>query len=499
LPKAFDFAGGRAKYSDVVRDEEPGPPVAARLLDEIWDGLGGDPGRAVGLQAGGSVPSVFPASDLAQAAVAAAGLAVAELVGTVSGDWPEAQVDRTLASAWFVSSYRPLGWAPPAAWDPLGGDFLSGEGWIRLHTNAPHHRKVALDVLGVPPDREAVAGAVGAWKAGDLEEAVVQQGGAAAAMRTREEWAAHPQGAAVAAEPIVQRREVALDGSGGAGRENWWTRAGASGQGGVEDPAQPLAGLRILDLTRVLAGPVATRFLAGWGAEVLRIDPPDWDEPPLVPDITVGKRCARIDLQDPTGRRHLLDLLASADVVVHGYRPGALDRLGLGEEARRQTRPGIVDVGLDAYGWTGPWATRRGFDSLVQMSSGIAEAGMRAAGADRPVPLPFQALDHGTGYLLAASVLRGLTLLIRDGVSTTWRTSLARTAALLASAGGDAAPGPEASPAIDLGFAGANSMEPIEHTAWGDLRRLPSPVRVGGHGLAWSHAARPLGTDEAAW
>lgn len=494
--------------------------MAARLLESLWDGLGGERGGAVRLEGEESVASAFAASDLAQAAVAVAGLALAELVGTVTDAWPEVRADRGLANSWFVSSYRPIGWAPPPAWDPVGGNFLSGNGWIRLHTNAPHHRKVALEVLGVPPDREAVASAVGSWKAGDLEDEIVRAGGAAAAMRTEEEWAAHPQGAAVAAEPIIHRREVPLDTVGDAGRARWRIRTGDGRGAGVEDAARPLAGLRVLDLTRVLAGPIATRFLAGYGARVLRIDPPDWEEPPLVPDVTVGKRCARIDLRDPAGRRALLDLLAEADVVVHGYRPGALDGLGLGEAVRREVRPGLVDVSLDAYGWTGPWSARRGFDSLVQMSSGIAATGMAAAGSDRPVPLPFQALDHATGYLLAASVLRGLTLLVRDGVGTTWRGSLARTAALLVSAGGgDAAgssgsgaastPAPlDASPTRPMDHDAdrpgriedqASPSDGIEHTAWGDLRRLPSPVRVGGHGLAWDSPARPLGTDEAGW
>ena len=166
---------------------------------------------------------------------------------------------------------------------------------------------------------------------------------------------------------------------------------------------------QVLDLTRVLAGPVATRFLAGFGAEVLRIDPPWWDEPGFVPEVTLGKRCTRLDLRASDGRDAFLALLAKADVLVHGYRPDALTRLGLGPEARRQTRPGLIDVSLDAYGWTGPWRSRRGFDSLVQMSAGIAEEGMRRAGADRPTPLPVQALDHATGYIMAAAVVRGIT------------------------------------------------------------------------------------------
>ena len=247
-----------------------------------------------------------------------------------------------------------------------------------------------------------------------------------------------------------------------------WQEEGAPGglMPPAVDPARPLAGLRVLDLTRVLAGPVATRFLAGFGAEVLRVDPPDWDEPGVVPDVTLGKRCARLDARTADGHARLCELLAEADVLVHGYRPGALDGLGLTPARRQAIRPGLVDVSLDAYGWTGPWTGRRGFDSLVQMSSGIADAGMRRFGTDKPTPLPVQALDHGTGYILAASVLRGLALRRDTGRGQIARASLARTAALLAASGpGDAdgeLRGPEA----------ADFADDAEQTAWGPMRRL---------------------------
>src|SRR5690606_35019655 len=245
----------------------------------------------------------------------------------------------------------------------------------------------------------------------ELEGRVVEEGGCAAVLRPPAAWASHPQGAAVAREPLVavERTDPGPD------RSAWAPSAD-----------RPLHGLRVLDLTRVLAGPAATRVLAGLGADVLRIDPPTWDEPAIVPDMTLGKRAARLDARDPGGLDRLRQLLADADVFVHGYRADALERLGLGEAERRTIRPGLVDVSLDAYGFTGPWATRRGFDSLVQMSSGIADAGMRAAAAERPTPLPVQALDQATGYLMAAAVIAGLRDRIEHGTGSTARLSLAR-------------------------------------------------------------------------
>jgi crotonobetainyl-CoA:carnitine CoA-transferase CaiB-like acyl-CoA transferase len=258
-------------------------------------------------------------------------------------------------------------------------------------------------------------------------------------------------------------------------------------------PNRPLAGIRVLDLTRVLAGPVATRFLAGFGADVLRIDPPGWDEPGVIPSVTLGKRCARLDLRSADDRRTFEGLLASADVLVHGYRPDALRRLGLDPEARRRLRPGLVDVSLDAYGWTGPWRERRGFDSLVQMSSGIAAEGMRRFGSARPRPLPVQAIDHATGYLMAAAVVRGLTRRLTAEVGSATRTSLARTAALLTAA---------SMPDRDEVFAPPNDQdfnETIETTAWGPARRLKPAVAVDGAGMRWDYPANNLGSSEAVW
>ncbi len=344
----------------------------------------------------GSLPSAFSVSDFAAAAVGAAGLAVADFVTAAFGARPHVQVDRRLASLWFGSSLRPIEWTPPALWDPMAGDYETADGWIRLHTNAPHHRAAALSVLGVAADRQAVVAAVARWNAQDLEMAIVGNKGCAAAMRSLSEWQAHPQGLAVNRAPLIDARAT-------------------------DDRAQPvfaatcerpLQGVRVLDLTRVLAGPVATRFPAGLGADVLRIDPPTWDEPGVIPDVTLGKRCARLDLRDPEDRARLIELRSRADVLVHGYRPDALETLGLDTLLRRETRPGLVDVSVNAYGWTGPWRNRRGFDSLVQMSVGIADAGMTAVGRDRPTPLPVQALDHATGYPLAAAAVRGLKLSI---------------------------------------------------------------------------------------
>ena len=347
--------------------------VAARFLVEIESALAvlGPPGGSdLAIVGAGDLPSVYAVTDLAVASVGAAGRAAARVRQCLGPRAGSVVVDRRLASHWFRTTIDPIGWAPPSPWDSVAGVYRARDRWIRLHTNVPAHRSAALAVLGLdddpadPADRTAVAGAVSDWSADDLESTIVAADGCAAALRTEDEWSRHPQGRAVAAEPLIHVDRFAAPPVGTA----------------IGQSARPLAGVKVLDLTRVLAGPVATRFLAGLGAEVLRLDPPDWSEPGLEPDVNRGKRCGRVDLRTESGRDLFLRLLAQADVLVHGYRSDALERLRLGDDVRRDAAPGLVDVRLDAYGFTGPWRHRRGFDSLVQMSTGIAHAGGRLLG-----------------------------------------------------------------------------------------------------------------------
>jgi hypothetical protein len=453
-------------------------PTAA-FLEDIWSSLHGDPAsrQAVTFTGAGDLPSAFAVTDLAAASIAAAGLAIAELISIRGLNLPSVRVDRRLASFWFGMTFRPTGWSMPPPWDPIAGDYAASDGWIRLHTNAPHHRDAALAVLRTPAEKDAVVAAVSRWRIDELEAAIVQNNGCAAAMRDLAAWVRHPHGKEVAAEPLA-----------------WIDRGDAApGTDWAISKSRPLAGIRVLDLTRVLAGPVATRFLAGFGADVLRIDPPGWDEPGVIPEVTLGKRCARLDLREPSGRRLFEELLTSADVLVHGYRPGALNALGIDAAERRRLRPGLVDVSLDAYGWSGPWQGRRGFDSLVQMSSGIAAEGMRRYASDKPRPLPVQALDHATGYIMAAAAVRGLSRRATEGIGSGTRTSLARTASLLTAAISPDGAAPIAA-ASDADFDAAT-----EATGWGPGQRMKPPVIVEGAAMRWDLPANPLGSSEPGW
>ncbi len=436
------------------------------VQDEVAGAVGLDL-STVDIEDEGRLASCFAVTELALASVRAAAAALSAYAGGV------VTMNRWRTLKWFDMTLRPCGWELPGLWDAVAGDYPCSDGWIRLHTNAPHHRKAALSVIGCEPQRDAVAQAVSRHGKHDLESAVVAAGGCAAAMMSIEEWRAHPQGKAVAAEPLI----------------GWTERAGDVRP---QDRRAGLAGIRVLDLTRVIAGPAATRFLAGFGADVLRIDPPSWNEPAVEPEMALGKSCAGLDLRRDEDRAVFEHLMRQADILVHGYRPGALEGLGYGAEERCRLNPGLIEVSLNAYGHQGPWAGRRGFDSLVQMSCGIAAEGMARARAEHPRPLPVQALDHATGYLMTAAALRALTTRRETGSVLSARLALARTATLLI------ADGARDFTAIDMRAETQADYAPgIEETGWGPAQRLAFPVMLDGALPAWPRAAGPLRRDAA--
>ncbi|SCD91328.1 CoA-transferase family III [Streptomyces sp. di188] len=427
----------------------------------------------------GVLSSRLPVREFAGACVGVCALAAAELAArrTGGGEVPAVRVDDGAVATAFVSErhLRTDGRAVES-FAPLSRFWRTADGWVRTHANYPHHRARLLAALGTPEDPDAVAAALAGRSAREVEEAVTAVGGLAVALRTPEEWAAHEQATAVARLPLVER--VRLDSAP--------AREFAAVDGG--GPLLPAAGLRVLDLTRVIAGPVATRTLALLGADVLRLDPPGLPElPDQHTDTGFGKRSALLDLV--ADRERFEELLAGADVVVTGYRPGALDRFGLGAKALAERRPGVVVAQLSAWGATGPWAGRRGFDSLVQVATGIAH--VERGPEDRPGALPAQALDHGTGYLLAAGVLRALADQAEAGGSRLVRVALARTAGeLLAGGSGEAVHG---------GAVPATPWLAERDSPLGRLRYALSPAEFEGGPRDWARPPGVWGADAARW
>lgn len=439
----------------------------ARSLAALWRHLGGDVGLIDAVEVTGPevvLGSRFAVTDLSVSTIGAALLALSEL--SARGKAARlVSVDARSAAAAFRSEalFQPIGWQRPPAWDPIAGDYRAKSGFIRLHTNYTHHRDAVLSVLGVRADRDAVAAAVAGWEAPELEAAVAAASGCAAALRSREEWLATEHGQATSEEPPVALSETA--------EVSPWS---------LPDSAAPLGGLRVLDLTRVIAGPTCTRLLAAYGADVLRVDPPGFQEvAALVPDVTVGKRCAAMDLREDSDRERFLELLSEADVLVTGYRPGALEGLGLDPQVLYARNPRLVLAQLDAWGYRGPMRARRGFDSLVQVSVGIAWDGPGSP----PRPLPAQALDHGAGYLLAAGVGRALTELAA-GRRARVRVSLLGVANHLLSLGPR---DPKEQDARDL-----SDLLVACETAWGPAMRAPCPGALEAYEPRWPCPAGPI-------
>jgi len=426
-------------------------------------------------------PTAYRVTEAAAQSIGAAVAAVAAFDRLRTGREQAVTVDRRHAAVAFRSErlFRLDGEVPGSPWGPIAGVYRTADdGWVQIHANFPHHEAGSLAVLGLDaPDRAAVTAAAATWEAQALEDALAAAGMCASRQRTTEDWLAHPHGQALAALPLLDVERI--------------------GPGEVEVPEptgdRPLAGVRVLDLTRVIAGPVAGRFLSAHGADVLKVDGAHLPQIGLlVVETGPGKRSCLLDLRRPEDRDRLLALVREADVVIDGYRPGSLGALGLGPEALVAVRPGLVVVDLSAYGPVGPWAGRRGFDSLVQMATGITATGQRVFGTDRPKPLPCQALDHGTGYLAAFGVVDALLRRATEGGSWRVRVSLARTRHWLERLGridGTAIPEPEEPTDLLHDLA----------TADGPATLVRPPGQLSITSPHWSTGPVPLGTHPPTW
>ncbi len=388
----------------------------------LWRGLGG-PAVDVTLEGDDPVlPSSFRVGTAAAAAIAAAAGAACVFDRARSGRAQSVAVDLRHAAVECRSErHLRIDGAPPGdVWDDLAGAYPCGDGVVRLHTNFPHHRAGIVSLLDGAATRDAVARALRAWSADDFEAEATRRGFCVAKMRSFAEWDDHPQARALARAPLVRIERI-----GDAAPRAWPAKP------------RPLAGVRVVELTRVIAGPVAGRTLAAHGADVLRLLGPATPTIPLLDvDTGRGKRSAVVDLEAADGRRQLEALVAHGHVFLQSYRPDSLARRGFGAARLAELRPGIVVAELSAYGSDlGPWARKRGYDSLAQTATGFNVAEAEAARAEAPRVLPLQILDHASGHLLAAGII--LALHQQAAVGGSWRVevSLARTGQWLRSLG----------------------------------------------------------------
>jgi crotonobetainyl-CoA:carnitine CoA-transferase CaiB-like acyl-CoA transferase len=387
------------------------------ILADLWTSVGGEHSALDAVALTGEepqLPSSFRVAAAAQASVAAAGLAAAQIWKLRSGQSQDVAVDIRHAVVECRSEryLRVDGKPPPPAWDAIAGIYRTrDQRFVRLHTNFRHHRDAVCKVLKCKPERDEVQAALMRWDGEAFETAAYAGGCVVALMRPHEEWSALPHAQALAALPPLSIEKI------GDAAPKPWPAGG-----------RPLEGIRVLDLSRVIAGPVAGRTLAVHGADVLLVSGPDL---PAIPWLTIdtgrGKLTSFVELKSDQGRGVLRDLLAVADIFSQGYRPRALASLGFSAEDAARISPGIVYVSLSAYGHAGPWAERRGFDSLVQTATGFNHAEGQAAGVDGPKELPAQMLDHATGYFMAFGAMMAKARQAREGGSWHVRVSLAQT------------------------------------------------------------------------
>jgi crotonobetainyl-CoA:carnitine CoA-transferase CaiB-like acyl-CoA transferase len=429
------------------------------------------------------LPGRFRVAAAAAASIGATTLAAGELLRARGGDPGPVSIDARHAAIAFRSEryLRVNGSSPGDIWAPLSGDYPAVDGWVKLHCNYPRHATAVTTALDVPADREAVADAVATRTAQQVEEAVLAAGGAAAAMRSPTDWHSHPAGRAARLIPLVDIERI---GETDAPRT-------------LPNADRPLAGVRVLDLTHVIAGPACGRVLAAHGADVLHVGAAHLPTvAPLVVDHGFGKRTCHLDLRTEDGQQTLRALIADADVLIQSYRPGTLAARGFGPADLAKLRPGIITLDLSAYGHSGPWRDRRGFDSLVQMACGIADDGARVLGVEEPRPLPAQALDHGTGWLGAFGIITALRRSLAEGGSWQLRVALARTAAWLDDLGRTLATRPEAP---DPGPEEVADLLAETQSQIGLVRHVSVPGDLPGAPPRWSHGPHIAGSDPAVW
>jgi crotonobetainyl-CoA:carnitine CoA-transferase CaiB-like acyl-CoA transferase len=433
------------------------------------------------------LPTPFRIGAAGSATLAATGLAAADLWETRTGRRQSVAVDVRRATASLRSGhYMKLGDGQVShARNSIMGVYPTKDGrWSYVHANFPNHRAAALSVLGVPEDREAVAKAVLTWNAADLEEAIIAAKGAGGMVRTHAEWALHPQAAAIAALPVLEIVKI-----------------GEAPPEPLPAGTRPLSGVRVLDLTRVLAGPTCARTLAEHGADVMKITGahlPNLGYQEF--DTGHGKLSAQLDLREQRDVDTLRGLVREADVFSQGYRPGTLGNRGLSPEELAAIRPGLVYVSLCAFSHTGPWASRRGFDTVIQTVSGITSRQAETVPAKTPGPqfYPVSAIDYCTGYLMAFGAMVALNRRATEGGSWLVRTSLAQIGKWIVDLGEVPASAARDTPA-EFTPAELENWAMVSDTPSGKLRHLRPVVRMSETPTYWARPSVPLGYHQPVW
>ena len=454
--------------------------MTEELLRELLGSLGREllPGEVRLHGSDPVLPTRLRVGEAAASVLGAIGVAATDLHELRTGRRQQAEVDVRAAAAALLSFVHLRGGRGDELLrdaGPMTGIYEAHDGdFVHLHGGFPHLRDGLLALLDCRDERESIAAAVARWDASELEDAVAERRLCAARVRSRDEWLGHPQGRALEAAPLVEI-----------------VRRGDSPAEALPEGPQPLSGVRVLDWTRVLAGPTCGRTLAEHGACVMRLHAAHLPTiRPFVVDTGHGKLSCALDLRDESGLAGFQELLRESDVLSRGYRQGALERRGLDDDALFALRPGLIVVSINAYGHEGPWRARAGWEQLAQATSGIA---LEQGGGGRPRLLPAAATDYVTGYLGALGALEALRRRATVGGSYEVRVSLTRTAQwLLGLPRVDGEPG-----GFDRAF-----LEPYmskTRTPEGDVAHLGPVLRLSETPPRWTRPTPVLGSHPPEW
>ncbi len=348
--------------------------------------------------------------------------------------------------------------------------------YLLPHMGLAHLARKIMDILDCEYELDSVVRAVARWDALELENAIAEVGACGAMVRTEEEWQGHAQGQILAARPVIEITKIA-----------------DSEPEPVPEGVRPLSGIRILDLTRILAGPTCGRTLAEHGADVLMVTARHLPQTQyFVVDTSHGKRTTFLDFNQAQQKKTLLKLVKEADVFSQGYRPGVMSRYGLSPQELAEIRPGIIYTSMNCYGYEGPFADRAGWEQLAQTVTGIAAE--QGAGL-RPRLLPAAACDYTTGYLAAYGTLLALGRRAREGGSYHVRASLCQSGMII-----------QRQQRVEYEREG---ME-IDHrlvdeillttsTPYGKMKHLGPDLKMSKTAPRWDLPSSPLGTHDAVW
>lgn len=478
--------------------------VAKSALGELWQLLDLEPNALQRLKFGSETPqlsSSYPISAMAQASIGASVLMADEIALRRSRQYQGAEILVPMGAVEAeCSAVFTLDGRQPESWAKYSGVYRCRDGYIRVHANFDHHRDAFLRLLSCEPgdhvSLEKIHKALLQYSAYDLEEKAPSAGAIIARMRSPGEWAEHPQAKAMSGLAVLELEKIAHSAP-------------------IELPpqrscARPLAGLKVLDITRILAGPVSTRALAAYGAKVLTVNGPGLPNIDHLTDTGRGKRSCLIDLQANTDRQVLRTLVGDSDVFVQSYRPGSLQQRGFGAQELCDYKPGLIYAELSAFGHLGPWSSRRGFDSIVQTACGFnwaeasafSNASISSASSTTPSvvtssipspkPFPIQVLDFTTGFLMAFGCQVALLRRAQEGGSWRVRCSLLQTANWLNSLGQYS--WPALNPEPDF----SRYLESFSCDN-GELHAMPHAPRPRGFHCNFEQASVTPGTHSACW